>query len=795
MISSVFLSLTVLLSMGWAFHFIMKSRHPQWRVWIWRAIPGAGVFALALALWGPQFEVPVAWGSSVPGLDEVAVNSTSVTYIPVEEPSVLLPAEALSVQLPPASPMKDGGVSFFALLWLSGAGLCLLRLGYAWTRVRRLVRQSFPAPDECVAVLNDVRKEMSIQNDVVLRFSDELTTPCLVGVRHPVIILPESMTETEFLSDLRVVLSHELAHLKGADIAWGLVLELVFATLWFHPLAWKSGTSHCQACEEVADFEASELAKSRELYTQLLARVALNAISHSHLSLSTTMARSQDVRYRIKRLQEFAVGSGFRFRNCVWVMVALFVIGGMSSVLRVVQAEDQVAESDTVIQEIEAVQEGSGDSPQLTAMTFRLLEKGHADPEDEKLYIESIQSMLETLLYADGGKKKAERYGRKMWIIDSNQTSNEKTVTMKPGEEIEFAGASFRCVYAKEINEGYGVVTLEVRSEKKIEKVNLEEYRTAIIFGGSLTVIADEVWCTKESGQHQVRVKLIDNSSKNPKVTTTAHLTITDLEENLDKIRGFFQTLEPLPKKEPLLSKLNEKTFTLKQGEEVEYEGMLLRCGVISAGSLVYFVARGTDWHEEFSLNQYQSEFFQEYEVILEKIEKSDGSIHVKVKIRRSRKVEEKNQPQSTDGKYTEEQVKEKSVVFFFERIGDPEAGYHAFSPLWALTEKGESGGQAIRDEIFKLGSEIIASDQNMYRRWVSCYVLSGVGEERSIPVLANALKNDKDQTVRGVAACALGKYTSEEAKKILREQLKVEKTEDVKGWIERALEGEFLKE
>jgi len=149
--------------------------------------------------------------------------------------------------------------------------------------------------------------------------------------------------------------------------------------------------------------------------------------------------------------------------------------------------------------------------------------------------------------------------------------------------------------------------------------------------------------------------------------------------------------------------------------------------------------------------------------------------------------------PLDGNEKYDSGEVSQTDAELFFQRIDRPPAGYHQFSSLWALIEKGKAGDPGITKEIVsRAGDIILDQSENMFRRWQCCYVLSGIGDESGIPTLAEALREDPDQTVRGVAACALGEFNTPAAREALEEAAKHEPSEEVRDWVRKALAGEF---
>jgi HEAT repeat protein len=76
-----------------------------------------------------------------------------------------------------------------------------------------------------------------IRRSVVVVESETVATPMVCGVWRPLIVMPKSAAEW---SDerRRVVVLHELAHIKRRDCLTQAVAQIVCAAYWFNPLAW-----------------------------------------------------------------------------------------------------------------------------------------------------------------------------------------------------------------------------------------------------------------------------------------------------------------------------------------------------------------------------------------------------------------------------------------------------------------------------------------------------------------------------------------------------------------------------
>ena len=150
--------------------------------------------------------------------------------------------------------------------WALAAGVMfhVCRTAIGLWRLRRLRRAGVLAP-EC-----DVHAEMQ----QLLRARAEIRyvpsgQPVTFGLWRPVVLLPE-LLNSQSPDIQRVVLCHELFHVRRRDWIWVVVEELVKSVLWFHPAVLWLVSRVRQAREEVVD-ELTVLATSqRRAYIEAL---------------------------------------------------------------------------------------------------------------------------------------------------------------------------------------------------------------------------------------------------------------------------------------------------------------------------------------------------------------------------------------------------------------------------------------------------------------------------------------------------------------------------------------------
>ena len=121
------------------------------------------------------------------------------------------------------------------LIWFMGV---MVFAGWHFFCHRRLIKQlkanSFLVSEDTAAaiLLSSCKSVLGVRGEVKLMMNHKITSPMLVGICRPMILLPAfNMSRI----DLELVLTHELMHLKQKDL-WVKMLALIARILhWFNP--------------------------------------------------------------------------------------------------------------------------------------------------------------------------------------------------------------------------------------------------------------------------------------------------------------------------------------------------------------------------------------------------------------------------------------------------------------------------------------------------------------------------------------------------------------------------------
>jgi beta-lactamase regulating signal transducer with metallopeptidase domain len=179
----------------------------------------------------------------------------------------------------------------------------------------------------------------SLTPGIALRSSRTVASPVTVGAG---IILPADHAAWD-AEKLRIVLAHEISHVRQRDFALQLAASLYVALFWFSPLGWWLKRKLSRLAETISDGAAVHQAASHASYAQVLLEFA--ALPRP-ISIGVAMAHRGHIRSRIEHLlnessfrQAF---SGGRMRLAAAVLLVPVALFAATAMVRVHAAGQQV---------------------------------------------------------------------------------------------------------------------------------------------------------------------------------------------------------------------------------------------------------------------------------------------------------------------------------------------------------------------------------------------------------------------------------------------------------------------
>ena len=141
-------------------------------------------------------------------------------------------------QSAPVAPERLSIQNLLLLIWATGVALIVGRVLAGLVAVQWLSRRTERVVDApWLSMARRLAADMGISPRIMFLRSRRAAMPMAWGVVLPSVMMPADV-DTWPAERLRIVLLHELAHVKRRDCLTHLVAQLACALYWFNPLAW-----------------------------------------------------------------------------------------------------------------------------------------------------------------------------------------------------------------------------------------------------------------------------------------------------------------------------------------------------------------------------------------------------------------------------------------------------------------------------------------------------------------------------------------------------------------------------
>jgi len=216
----------------------------------------------------------------------------SASRIPANTSSRDVPSEGLpGVGLPTATWRWDRIVGFLPWVWIVGSMFTFAWMLTGVAGAERLRRLSAPPVDHRVQDLcRRLADCLKIRCRVSVAFCQRISSPVLVGIVRPVILLPPGLVLGLGPEQVEMLLLHELAHVRRWDNLVNLLQRTVESLLFFHPAVWLVSRWVRQEREHCCDDLVLRRTADRSAYAETLLVVAHSIHQSAAGGLSTVTA-------------------------------------------------------------------------------------------------------------------------------------------------------------------------------------------------------------------------------------------------------------------------------------------------------------------------------------------------------------------------------------------------------------------------------------------------------------------------------------------------------------------------
>ncbi len=288
--------------------------------------------------------------------DDQEEPSGFAAAINVAKATGVVPADRISAMSAFLSTVRNSWQGLILLLIAFVSALFLGRIALGVLGVRAVARRATDVDDDAALLeLDRACDYIQLNRNVRLLRSADVSVPVVWGLFNPILLLPASSSEWT-MERLRVVLLHELAHVKRGDGFTLLITKAAVAVFWFHPLMWTIETAARSECERACDdLVLAGGTKASDYAEHLLSIAKALPQADPFKSVTLAMSRRSQLEGRLLSILQPHIRRGSFSSRYVGIVAAftLFLIVPLASV-RLVAAPTKdtkiVAEKEPIVE-------------------------------------------------------------------------------------------------------------------------------------------------------------------------------------------------------------------------------------------------------------------------------------------------------------------------------------------------------------------------------------------------------------------------------------------------------------
>ncbi len=324
-----------MLGAAWLAALFIRRRSAASRHLVWSAAFAALLGLPFLSATLPALRVPLAVSHLAPGLvfQASAHGSTHASAWQAGQ-------YAMAAPLLKSAPWLPDWRMLLMIVWAAGAAISFAQMLFGWTAIERLRRGATPFTMPGFAAMT---KLLNIKGEVDLVETARGSMPITYGLLRPAIFMPSDAREWS-AERRRIVLLHELAHVRRSDGTTHLLARTALGLYWWNPLAWAAWRELLKERERAADDLVLGVGGCASEYASHLLEIARSMQSPAALGwVALAMARPSQLEGRLSAILDSSRDRKAPRRISV-IAVSLAAIGVMAPVAAL-QAKSDTAQA------------------------------------------------------------------------------------------------------------------------------------------------------------------------------------------------------------------------------------------------------------------------------------------------------------------------------------------------------------------------------------------------------------------------------------------------------------------
>ncbi len=271
----------------------------KWQYYIWLVVLVSMIIPISIKLSLNSSKVLITPPTQTVQPDTLKTTEEAANQLQPETVIHNIPIENIRNEATPINSIEISDAA--ALFWYLGATVFLLfqitRYLIFWCKIKN-ISYGVDCPE-----LEECKQSMKIKRKIELRITEGITTPLLVGIFCPIILMPNINMPSESLT---YVLQHELTHYKRKDLVYKWFAMLVNAIHWFNPLVYlvvKNINEDCEISCDCAVTKGMESESKGEYMKTILSLLAYSTARGQALTTAMASDKNKIIR-RFKMIQK-----------------------------------------------------------------------------------------------------------------------------------------------------------------------------------------------------------------------------------------------------------------------------------------------------------------------------------------------------------------------------------------------------------------------------------------------------------------------------------------------------------
>lgn len=214
-------------------------------------------------------------------------------------------------------------------IWIIGCIMSILSLIALNSRSRSSRKGSKRVMDPAImTIVEQCLERLQVKKRIPIYMNSLVKSPCIAGVTHPTIYLPEDIGTQISPDQLQYILLHEIAHYKRGDLICNSFSLLAASIHWFNPLVWLAVKEMRHDREVACDTLVMEVLGESNAISYGMTLIDLSRFTHKprQTSLASFNAAGGQVERRIKMIKSFKKGS---YKISILTIVLCTAIGAV----------------------------------------------------------------------------------------------------------------------------------------------------------------------------------------------------------------------------------------------------------------------------------------------------------------------------------------------------------------------------------------------------------------------------------------------------------------------------------